>query len=378
MNKLEKLMKKYLLSSVLLSLLFLSCSQNSFKQNLQLPTTSNSLMNQIDTIVINKMNEYNIPGLSIGIVKNNKILYTKGYGVISIESKELVTENSIFHTASISKLFTAQAIVQLTNNNQLSLEDKLIALIPELQFSDSAVKEITIKSLLNHTSGLPDVSNYYWSNNNQSDTSLRDYILDLDVSLESNPNTEYYYSNLGYDILGYVVEKVSGMSFEDFVRANILDKSGMLDSDFRYFKIPDSLRTAPHTDSWLTGNVKIRDTYPYTREHAPSSTLNASSIELSNWMLSFMNSLEDSNSQYDFSSMIYLSTELSSNIGLGFQLYDVYSKKAIGHYGGDRGFRSFLMMIPEDKIGIVLLANCDYNEDFRQEIVYPIVKLILN
>ena len=64
-------------------------------------------------------------------------------------------------------------------------------------------------------------------------------------------------------------------------------------------------------------------------------------------------------------------------IGLGFQLYDVHSKKAIGHYGGDKGFRSFLMMIPEQNIGIVLLANCDYNEDFRQEIVYEIASLII-
>ena len=75
--------------------------------------------------------------------------------------------------------------------------------------------------------------------------------------------------------------------------------------------------------------------------------------------------------------MLEPTTDLSSNIGFGFQLYDVYSKKGVGHYGGDRGFRSFLMMIPEENIGIVVLGNCDYKEDFRQEIVYPIAELMI-
>ena len=149
----------------------------------------------------------------------------------------------------------------------------------------------------------------------------------------------------------------------------------MINSDFRYFNIPDSLKTAPHTDSWITGNVKVRTTYPYTREHAPSSTLNASSKELSNWMISFLNSLDNSNSKNNYSVMLKPSTDLNSNIGFGFQLYNIGPKKAVGHYGGDKGFRSFLMMIPEENIGIVVLGNCDYREDFRQQMVYPIAEL---
>lgn len=368
-------MKKYFLIVVLITFL-LSCS-SSFKQDIRIPKSTTSLVNQIDSIIIGKMNEYNIPGLAIGIVKEGNIYYTNGFGVKNIDKVDLVTDNSIFHTASVSKLLTAQAIVQLEKNSQLSLDDKLVKLIPELQFKDEEVRNITINSLLNHTSGIPDISNYHWSNNNQANNSLKDYILGLNIKLDSDPLTEYQYSNLGYDILGYVVEKISGVTFEDYVSTHILDKSGMSESDFRYFNITDSLKAAPHTDSWITGNIKVRETYPYTREHAPSSTLNASSKEMSNWMLSFLNSMENSNSKNNYSNMLEPSTDLSSNIGLGFQLYDAYSKKTVGHYGGDKGFRSFLMMIPEEKIGIVLLANCDYDEDFRDEIVYPIVKILM-
>lgn len=370
-------MKKYFIISFLLFLILLSCSDNSFKQNLEVPSSNTTLKEKIDAIVVNKMNDYNIPGLSIGVVKNGAIIYAHGYGVKNIESMEDVTENSIFHTASISKLFTAIAIVQLENEGLLNLNDKLVDLIPELQFSDEGVKNISIENLLNHTSGLPDISNYHWSNNNQSDASLKGYILGLNLELNNEPNTTYYYSNLGYDILGHIIERVSGLSFDDYMKEQVLNKSGMHQSDFRYYNISDSLKTTPHTDSWITGNVKIRYIYPYTREHAPSSTLNASSKELSNWMISFLNSLNYPNSKNNYNVLLNPSTDLNSNIGFGFQLYDVYSKKGIGHYGGDKGFRSFLMMIPEENVGIVVLGNCDYKEDFRQEIVYPIAELLL-
>ncbi|PCI00026.1 MAG: hypothetical protein COB81_09715 [Flavobacteriaceae bacterium] len=75
--------------------------------------------------------------------------------------------------------------------------------------------------------------------------------------------------------------------------------------------------------------------------------------------------------------MISPSFKANPYIGFGFQLGDINSKKTIGHYGGDRGFRSYLLMIPSEKIGLVLLANCDYDEDFRQEIIHPIAKLML-
>ena len=99
-------MKRHLLLTLGLSLILLSCSHNSFKQNIEVPESSHFLTDQFDAIVSNKMNEYNIPGISIGIVKNDSIIYVKGFGVKNIENNHLVSGQSIFHTASISKLFT--------------------------------------------------------------------------------------------------------------------------------------------------------------------------------------------------------------------------------------------------------------------------------
>jgi len=331
-----------------------------------------------DSIVISKMNQYNIPGLSLGIVKNDSIIHTRGYGVRNIETKDLVTENTIFHTASISKLFTAIAIMKLIEGKVLTLDDKLVSLVPGLNYADKRVEEISVYNLLNHTSGLPDINNYNWDNNNRSDNSLKEYVLGLNLKLQSAPSSEYEYSNLAYDVLGLVIEKVSGSSFDDYMEKNILDMSGMTSSDFRYFRIPDSLRSSPHTKSRTTWKPSVRETYPYTREHAPSSTLNSSAIDLSKWMISFLQTLENDDSKDSYQTMLQPSFGEDSRIGLGFQLYNIKAKKAIGHFGGDKGFRSFLMMIPEAKIGLVVLANCDYNEDFRQEILFPIAELMLS
>src|SRR6056297_4276624 len=171
-------MKKILLiASILLFAFFYSCS-NSYVQNLELQDSSNGFYGKVDSIVVAKMNEYNIPGLSIGLVKNDSIIYAKGYGVKKIGTDNPVSKNSIFHTASISKLFTAMAVMQLADKEMITLNDNLADVLPELNFSDERAKKITIKNLLNHTSGLPDINNYHWENNNQSENSLKKHILE--------------------------------------------------------------------------------------------------------------------------------------------------------------------------------------------------------
>ena len=371
-------MNKTFLKLIILYFLSLqSCSGVSFQQNIKVNPLKTGFGKKVDSIVANKMNNYNIPGMAIGLVMNDSIIYAKGYGSKSIENTEQVSENSNFHTASISKLFTAQAVMMILAENDIPLDEKLVNIIPEIRYKDERVKDITIKMLLNHTSGLPDVSNYHWKNSNQSKTSLKDYVLNLKLKLDSQPGTNYAYSSLAYNILGYLVEKLSKTSFEDYVKTNILNTNEMYNSDFRYFKVPDAIKTAPHSKRLLTRNVYVRKNYPYTREHAPSSTLNSSADDLSKWMISFLKTLENNTSKTDFRKMIKPSFESFSHIGLGFQLSKIDSKSTVGHYGGDKGYRSYLLMIPEEKIGLVLLANCDYDEDFRQEIIHPIAKLML-
>jgi CubicO group peptidase (beta-lactamase class C family) len=91
-------------------------------------------------------------------------------------------------------------------------------------------------------------------------------------------------------------------------------------------------------------------------------------------MISFIDKLDSENEPYLLHSMIEESTKANKFIGLGFQLYSIGGKKAIGHFGGDSGFRSYLVIVPDEKIGLVVLANCDYHEEFREQIIHQVLK----
>lgn len=322
--------------------------------------SKNILLEQIDSIVLVNQKQYDIPGISIGIVTGDSIFYTNGYGVKNIETKELVDAYSIFHTASISKVFTQEAINKLVSEGQLSFDDLLIDIAPELNFANSSARKIRVRHLMDHSSGLPDVRNYEWEKNETSPQALKNYVIGLKLKSSFPPGSKSSYSNLAYEVLGYVIEKVSQQNFDEYLKKEVLLPAGMTSSDFRHFLIAEELRTSPHTKKGVS-DIYVRKTYPYNRKHAPSSTLNASSAEMSKWMLNVLGRM-------DFEDQDKL---------LGFQNYDLKDFKAIGHFGGDQGYRSFLLMIPEQNIGLVLLANCDYNEDFRQEILLPIARLLI-
>lgn len=301
---------------------------------------------RIDSIALAKVQEYQLVGLSVGVVKDNEIFFAKGYGTRQLDTDQPVTENTIFHVASVSKLFTALAVMELMNEKKFSLDTPVTDILSNLNYSDDQVNQVSVKQILNHTSGLPDIYNYDWKSNHREVSSLRNYFKKKKLKTRTTPGTTYAYSNLAYDLLGLVVEELSGQSFEDYVKQNLLAPVGMTQSDFRYFLIPETLRTKPHTMSRTSGKISERPVYPYNREHGPSSTLNASAKELSLWMSHFLEAL-DTNELYQ--RMLVNSTEASEYIGLGFHLIKLNGLKAVGHFGGDRGFRSALFMIPEKK-----------------------------
>ena len=141
-------MKKQVYITFMLTTLLISvCKSQNLKETTKSDYTLKTFTKKVDSIVLKKMETYQIPGLSIGIIKNDSVIYSKGYGIKSINSKNLVTKNTNFHTASISKLFTAQAIMILAEQKKLNLEDKLINIIPDLKYKDERIKNITINNV---------------------------------------------------------------------------------------------------------------------------------------------------------------------------------------------------------------------------------------
>ena len=144
--------------------------------------------------------------------------------MLSLKSTDAVTPRSLFHMASITKPFVATAVMQLVEKGRMRLDAPLTTYLPYFKMADPRAQTITIAQLLSHTSGMPDVYDYEWDKPQYDDGALERYVRSVqDRTLLFAPGERIQYSNMAYEILGDVVAKASGMTFEDYVRQNILE-----------------------------------------------------------------------------------------------------------------------------------------------------------
>lgn len=170
---------------------------------------------------------------SILVSKNGKIIFRKGYGYKDSQSKIQNTPNTIFQVGSMTKQFTATVVLKLAEQQKLSLDDKISKYFPNLKRGD----EITIKNLLTHTSGLSEIfrDTSFLKENKQKPISKEKLLsFFMDKPLYFNPGTQYAYCNSGYVLLGLIIEKVSGKSYEHMVREFILEPLKMTHSGFDF------------------------------------------------------------------------------------------------------------------------------------------------
>ena len=165
----------------------------------------------------------NDPGLAVLVAQDGKILFEKGYGLADVEHHVPVVPQTTFHIGSLTKQFTASAILKLQEEGKLSVEDKLSKYIPDFPRGN----EVTLRQLLNHTSGI-------WPDLDEPDSRLTNATTTEAIIKEIRkypynfaPGTKWRYSNSGYLLLGYIVEKVSGQSYGDFLRENFFQPLGM-------------------------------------------------------------------------------------------------------------------------------------------------------
>jgi len=223
-----------------------------------------------------------IPGLAAAVMLDEEVLYIGAFGVRRLGSGEALTPEHVFHFASVSKPFVATAIVQLVEQGRLSLDDAVVKHLPYFRLSDERFRDITIRQMLNHTSGMPDVEDYEWDRPQLDEGAAERYVRSIaSEGLLWAPGENWRYSNMAFDVLGDVIAKVSGESFEAYIAANILEPLGMDRSSFIYPEIDEALRTSGHVGE----PSEVSGVYPYNRRHAPSSTLSSSVAQMTRWIL---------------------------------------------------------------------------------------------
>jgi len=320
------------------------------------------------------LGSHDVAGLAVAVVRDEEVV-ARGFGVRDLGTGAPVTPETMFHLASVSKPFVATAIVSLATARRdgapvLDLDAPITDLVPELTLADGRAGEVTARRLLSHSSGLPDVAEYGWHDPQLGDDALSELARSLSGwRLQSEPGSAYSYSNAGYEILGLLLSRATGTTFEDAVKQLVLTPLGMRRSTFLRAEVPTGLAASPHVGMPL---VVPEGSYPYTRRHAPSSTLHSNLEEMCRWMVAHFEPVEgavdvtgDSWARLDAGLVDLLSQPVipvddppwEEAQSLGWAVGSYRTHRTLSHSGADPGFGSRVVLVPERRTGVVVLAN---------------------
>ena len=326
------------------------------------------------------------PGLAYGIVVDGKLIHTGNYGFTDIEKKIPVTSSSLFRIASMSKSFTAMAILKLRDEGKLKLDDPAYLFIPalkKLKYATSDAPVITVRHLLTHGAGFPEDNP--WGDRQLADTDKELIeLIEKQVSFSNPPDLSFEYSNLGFALLGRIITEVSGKPYQQYIKENIWQPLGMNTSEWEYGNVaPEKLahgyrwlnekwneETLLHDTkdgSWgaMGGMITSIDEFAhYMALHMaawpPSNDPDNGPVKRSSvremhhpWRF---NSL---NADYKYTDGRNCAVVSAYCYGLGW-LRDCDGKVYIAHSGGLPGFGSQWRIMPDYGIGVVAFANRTY------------------
>jgi CubicO group peptidase (beta-lactamase class C family) len=338
----------------------------------------------LDAWVRRAMQTFDVPGISLAIVKDGAVVVAKGYGVKKLGEPAPVDARTLFGIASNTKAFTATALGMLVDEGKVRWDARVIDYLPWFQLSDPYVtREMTVRDLLVHRSGLGlGAGDLLWwpsSTYNRHEVARQLRYIPLSTSFRS----AYAYDNVLYLIAGEVIEAVSGQAWEDFVKTRILDRVGMTTSNVR------------HSDAARGGNVasphaevdgKVRPIAPFDSDNTnPAGGINSNADDMAKWLIVQLGEgrLADGSQIVQKATARQLTTivtpmpigayppevsDLRPNFngyGLGFVLRDYRGRKLVSHTGGLPGYVSKVAMIPEAGLGVAVLTNQESEAAFE-------------
>lgn len=329
----------------------------------------------IDSLVERTLRAFEVPGIAVCVIKDGKIMHSKGYGLRSLNTRQPVDVNTLFGIASNSKAFTTAALGMLVAKGKLSWDDKVRKYIPEFKLFDPYVtEEFTIRDLLCHRSGLGLGAGDLMFFPDSSDFTIPDILHNLQfLRPVTSFRSQYAYDNNLYIVAGEVVARVSGMSWEDFIEKNILQPLGMTHSAASYDRLRD---TSDVIDGHarVDGKVQVIARSRSKVDHAAGG-IYSSIADLSKWVQLHLKAGQYGEGQGLLSPGVFRERWSPQTIlpvgapgpynthfaayGLGFVISDVKGYKQISHTGGLEGMVTQITMIPELQLGIIVLTNAE-------------------
>ncbi len=341
----------------------------------------------IDSIYRKHAEENHFPGIAFGVIVDGQLIYRGNYGYTDIEKKTPVTSSSLFRIASMSKSFTAMAILKLRDEGKLNLDDPAYLYIPELKnikYPTADAPHITIRHLLTHGAGFPEDNPWGDRQLADNDKDLMEFI-GKQISFSNPPGIAFEYSNLGFALLGKIITNVSGKRYQDYIKENIWQPLGMKNAEWEYSNVPaDKLA---HGYRWLNNQWNEEELLHDTPDGSwgAMGSMISSIDEFANYMAFHLSAWPPSNAaetgpvkrssvremhhpwrwngfnpNFKYPDGRNCAVTSAYCYGLGW-MKDCDGKTYISHSGGLPGFGSQWRIMPEYGIGVVAFANRTYS-----------------
>lgn len=328
----------------------------------------------IDTYVSKALTDWQIPGVAVCIIKNGKVVMMKGYGVKELNGNDKVDENTLFMIGSNSKAFTATALAMLDADKKISLDDKVTKWIPQFKLDNKAAGEQAIvRDLLCHRIGFRTFQGdfTYWTSN-----LTRGEVIEKmsHIKAEYPFRTKWGYTNAAFLTAGEIIPKATGLQWEDYLKQKIFTPLGMNNTLALSKDFPNAAnKCSAHT---IADGKLIKIPFCSIDNLAAAGSIGSSVNDMSHWVMAQLD-----NGKYEGKQIIAAAaiaqTRLPHSIlgnggnlyntghfslyGLGWFLEEYCGKKIVSHTGGVNGFVTSVTLIPEEKLGIIVLTNTDQN-----------------
>jgi len=341
-----------------------------------LPVPATNPLKDIDAYILKAMKDWELPGLAIAVVKDDKVVLAKGYGLKEVGKNDPVDENTLFAIGSNTKAFTATALALLVQDKKLSWDDPATDHLKGFQLFDPYVtRELTVRDLLSHRSGLGRRGDALWYGQDFS----REEVLRRIRFLKPNSSfrSQYGYQNIMFLAAGQIIPPVAGVSWDEFIKERIFKPLGMNRSNTSTKDlISGDNVAAPHTKK--NGKV-VAIPYRNIDNIAPAGSINSSVLEMAQWHRFQLGNGKYGEKQILDPAILQVThnphitmpvgperkKDYPSNhfiaYGLGWVLEDYCGRLIIWHNGGIDGMLSHQGFLPEENLGIVVLTNSDRN-----------------
>ncbi len=317
---------------------------------------SAALADGVDEYVQKQMANRHIPGLSVAVIKDGKPVLLKGYGQANVELGVMATENTVYQLASVTKQFTATAIMMLVEDGKLALDDELPKFFNGLP---AAWSKVTVRQLLNHTSGIKSYTNLPGFDKTLRQDLSKEAIIKMaaDAPVEFSPGEKYNYNNTGFYLLGMIIEKASGKEYGAFLSERIFRPLGMTATRLNDQRDVIQGRAAGY--AWegdrLRNGEYVSPTQPFS-----AGALISTVADLAKWDAALYTdkllkraSLE----QMWTPEKLNDGKQLAYGYGWGVDIYR--TRKRISHGGGINGFSTFIARFVDDGLTVVVLTNSE-------------------